>query len=477
MLAVFSLSIYTSALEHTEAIISHSPFRHGNQEDPRAMKTRAMSTSPTGRALAGVGWVLGLLAVVAPAFAGSVYLPIASNETIVDKKLHTELWISNPTGETLEATTLFISTRTDGTVADRNLLAPLRIPPGATFFINNAVPAEASGMLEINADPELVFSSKLVTEDGEASAPGARVPLVSSENLIPGGGVAELLGLARTPAGTVSSVGLINLSQEPATCTARVFTSAGVQMGGTATLPVTPLTHVQFNEALAILGLEDANHVRVEISCDQDFYAYGVVLGREPDETLFIQPSVSGDSSLLAPGLLPPFVEFRAPGNFLVATRGNPYEMFQLPVEPGVSYGSIEIDFDFFLGAFNSNLFHTIFSLRSDGLFCELTIRGDNSRTFFDTPDQSVRATGPWRPGRDFHIHVVYDVVNDVAVLEVSQFGEVSQRLEARANRSLLGALDGSLRLDFSQRKVFDDAFFPLWGSTFSNLQVRAFEQ
>lgn len=451
------------------------------------MTTRATSTSPTGRALLGLGWVLGLLAVATPALAGSVYLPIASNETIGGKQLHTELWISNPTGEVLEVTTLFIPSRTDGTGTDRNLLIPRQIAPGATLFISNTTPAGASGMLEINADPALVFSSELVAEtlppveteagSGNVSAPGARLPLVSSENLIPAGGVAQLQALVRTPAGTVSNVGLINLSQEPARCTARVFTASGGQVGGTAILPLPPLSHAQFNEALAILGLDDASNVRVELSCDQEFYAYGVVLGEEPQETLFIQPSVSGDSSLLAPGLLPPFVEFRVPGNFLVANRANSYELFQLPVERGVAYGFIEIDFDFFLGGFNTHLFHTIFSLRSGGLYCELTIRGDNSRTFFDTPDQSVRATGPWRPGRDFHVHVVYDVVENTAVLEVSEFDEVVQRLEARANRSLLGAVDGSLRLDFSQRKVFDDAFFPLWGSTFSNLEVRVFEQ
>lgn len=453
------------------------------------MKARATSTSSTGRALTGLGWVLGLLAVATPALAGSVYLPIASNETLGDRQLHTELWISNPTGEVLQVTTLFIPSRTDGTGTDRNVLIPLEIAPGATLFISNTTPTGASGMLEINADPALVFSSELVAEtvppaepdpeaeSGNVSAPGARLPLVSSENLIPAGGVAQLQALARTSSGTVSSVGLINLSQEAARCTARVFTAAGGQVGGTAVLPMPPLSHVQFNEALGILGLSDARNVRVELSCDQEFYAYGVVLGKEPEETLFIQPSVSGESSLLAPGLLPPFVEFRAPGNFLVATRANSYEIFQLPVERGVAYGSIEIDFDFFLGAFNTHLFHTIFSLRSGGLYCELTIRGDNSRTFFDTPDQSVRATGPWRPGRDFHIRVIYDVVDNSAVLEVSEFDQVVQRLEARANRSLLGAIDGSLRLDFSQRKVFDDAFFPLWGSTFSNLQVRVFER
>lgn len=418
------------------------------------------------------------LATAPPALAGTVYLPLATNEAQDGRALHTEIWISNPTSEPLQVTMLYLSDRQDGTTAgDRNTLNPLIIGPRATFFINNAVPSGESGMLEINADPELVFSAKLVSVNGGPGETGAHIPIVSSENLIPAGDTAQILALERTPAGTFSNVGLINLSEEPASCTAQVFTGAGIQVGGTAVLPLAPLSTSQFPEALAILGLSQANNVRVELSCDQDFYAYGVVIGQEPEETLFLQPSVSGDSSLLAPGLLPPFVELTQPGNFLVATRNNPYRVFQLPVAPGVAYRSLEIDFDFFLGAFNTNLFHTVFSLRSSGLFCEMTIRGDNSRTFFDTPDQSVRAGGPWRPGGNYHIHVLYDVVEDVALLEVSQNGNLVQRLEARANRLTLGALDGSLRLDFSQQKVFDDAFFPLWGSRFSNLQVRVFEE
>jgi len=423
------------------------------------------------------GLFVGLLAFAPPALAGTVYLPIAVDETVGDKSVHTELWISNPTDEVHEITTLFLPSRTDGTVEDRNLLIPIQIQPGTTIFVDNVVPSGASGMLEINADPELVFSSKLVMDNGDGHRTGARVPLLSSENLIPAEGTAQLLALARTSAGTLSNVGLINLAEEPARCTARVFTGSGSPVGGTAELSLPPLSQVQFLEALALLGLEDVNNVRVELSCDQDFYAYAVVLGREPDETLFVQPSVSGDSELLAPGLLPPFVELTAPGDFLRATRGNPYRLFQIPVERGVPYRSIEIDFDFFLGGFNTNLFHTVFSLRSGGLFCELALRGDNRRTFFDTPDESARATGPWRPGSTYHIHVVYDVVEDHAVLEVSEFGQVVLTMEAGANRTVLGAVDGSLRLDFSQQKVFDDAFFPLWGSTFSNLRVRVFEQ
>jgi len=432
----------------------------------------------SGTFLLAASILVGLLASALPVRAGTVYLPLATNVSVDERALRTEIWISNPTDESHQVTFLFLSDRQDGTTAgDRNALNPLIIRPGATFFINNSVPSGESGMLEINADPELVFSAKLISINGGPGETGAHVPVVSSENLIPAGGTAQILALERTPDGTVSNVGLINFSEAPATCTARVFTGAGIAVGGTAVLSLEPLSTAQFTEVLELLGLNQATNVRVELSCDQDFYAYGVVLGHEPEETLFLQPSMSGDSSLLAPGLLPPFVELTQPGTFLAANRNNSYRAFQIPVEPGVAYGSIEIDFDFFLGGFNSSLFHTVFSLRSSGLYCELTIRGDNSRTFFDTPDQSVRAGGPWRSGGNYHIHVIYDVVEDLAVLEVSQNGNVVQRLEARANRFALGALDGSLRLDFSQAKVFDDAFFPLWGSRFSNLEVRAFEQ
>lgn len=422
--------------------------------------------------------LLTLLLAAVPAFAGTLYIPVASSQVVDDRNLQTQLFVSNPTDETLEFTTFFIASGSNGTLGDRNLLTPQQVAPGRTMFVQNAAPSGETGMLEVNSDAGLVFSAKLLQFDQSGELSGARLPLVGSQNLLAAGDVAQLLALERTQGGrTLSNVGVINLSQEASTCTAEVFTSAGTQVGGTAILPMSALGHVQFDEALALIGLQAANTIRVEISCDREFYAYATILARDPEETLFVQPSNRGDSALLAPGLLPPFVEFNRAGVFHNATQQNPYQLFQVPVEAGVAYDRIEIDFDFFLGGFNTDLFHTVFSLRSGGLFCELTIRGDNRRSFWDTPDQSVRATGPWRPGNTYHVHVTYDISEDLALLEISQNGQVLQVMEARANRPVLGAIDGSLRIDFSQQKVFDNAFFPLWGSRFSNLEITVFEQ
>lgn len=168
-------------------------------------------------------------------------------------------------------------------------------------------------------------------------------------------------------------------------------------------------------------------------------------------------------------------VTLSRPGVFLRADRQDPYRVFELPVERGAAYRSIEVEFDFLFGGYNSPLFHTVASLRGDGIVFALTLRGDRGRTLFDLPGNGTQAgKGPWRSGSRYHVRVQVDVEENRAVLEVSQGGRLVQRLQGKAGRRRLGAYGGKpLRLDFSQQKAYDDAFYPLWGSTYSDLQVR----
>lgn len=440
-----------------------------------AMNT-LMNTLSLRPALAGLVGAALCLAVAGPVLAGAVYVPVASDEAVGGRIYTTRVWVSNPTADVLQFRTLFIASLADGTIDDRTVRPFQQVPPGATLLLEDVVPLDAAGMLEIDADTDLVFSSELVPKVGEVELPSARVPLVSADNLLPAGQVAQLQGLQRTTAGTVSNVGIVNLGTEATSCSARVYRPGGARVGGTAILTVPPVSHQQFDEALGLLGLQDVHNIRIEISCDQSFYAYATVYGADPEQTLFIQPSVNASPDLRAPGVPLPFTEFHQPGTFLAASVADPYRAFQLPIEPNQLLSRIEVEFDFFLGRFNTDLFHTVTSLRSDGLFFEVAIRGDNSRTFWDTPGQSAREGGPWRAGGSYHIKMSYDVLEDTAMLEVFERGQLVQTLEAQANRPLLGPLDGSLRLDFSQRKVVDNAFFPLWGSRFSNLAVKMFE-
>lgn len=169
-------------------------------------------------------------------------------------------------------------------------------------------------------------------------------------------------------------------------------------------------------------------------------------------------------------------VVFQRRGVFLDATRAHPYAAFELPVERGVSYRRIEVDFDLDLGPFHSNLFHGIHTLRGDRLYYSLLVRADNRRTIVDLgrDTRSIKRTGPWRPGGRYHLRVVFDVDRRRVEVEIRQGGSVLQRLSGEIRRLDLRARRKPLLLEFSQRKVQDNAFFPLWGSRFSNLRVVA---
>lgn len=169
-------------------------------------------------------------------------------------------------------------------------------------------------------------------------------------------------------------------------------------------------------------------------------------------------------------------VVFQRRGVFLDATRAHPYVAFELPVESGARYRRIEVDFDLDLGPFHSNLFHGIHTFRGDRLYYSLLFRGDNRRTIVDlgrdTP--SIKQTGPWRPHGRYHLSVVFDIERRRIELEIRQGGTVRQRVTGEIRRLDLRARRRPLLLEFSQRKVQENAFFPLWGSRYSNLRVVA---
>lgn len=184
----------------------------------------------------------------------------------------------------------------------------------------------------------------------------------------------------------------------------------------------------------------------------------------------------------LPPELLPQLpgaagepVVYRQPGTFHVATRARPYRLIELPVPSGARYRRAHVEFDFYLARFHSRLFHTVTTLRGDGLFYSLALRGGNRKTIFELGGGGdARKAGPWREGGYYHLEIDYDVGAGTARLVVRQAGKVMQRLEAPVRRgALAGGRGKPLRLDFSQRRVNENAFFPLWGSRFSNLVVR----
>lgn len=414
--------------------------------------------------------------------AGTLYLPVAKNQQMHGNTYQTQLWVSNPSDQPGTFSTFFIPSLVDGTVGDRQSQG-ISVAPGTTFYLSNVTMQGTSGMLEIEADPQLVFESELQPVDGDIRGAGARMPLVSSENLISGGTTAHIQGLERTDGGTVTNVGFLNLTREPNSCKVNVVKADGQQIGGTVVLNFLPLSHYEFPEALSILGLAAAQHVRLDATCTGDFFVYATILGSDPDETLFVGPSVSADSQLDPPAPPAEAVTMEKKGTFFQPRTGSSELIVELPLEPGVSYKEVIVDFDLFVDRFQGNLFHGIVGMsqpNGEGLYYGMFVRGDRRKTTFDLGKGQGfgnTSTNIWQEKTSYHLHFDYDVDAGLLNFKNSQGSTVLEEFNLQINSFQIIDDGIKVRLVFGLRKVFDGAYYPPIGWRFSNLVVKAFPE
>lgn len=256
-----------------------------------------------------------LAATVEPLAAAKLYVPVATNEPFAGRVYKTRLWVSNPTDATSELRLRFISAGTDG--RQGALGGPIRVAPRSSVLVDGLVPNGQSGAIEIEADAGLFFYSELTPVIGKQRRSAARVPVVSADNLVPGGELSQLQGLVRdTGVGTVTNVGILSLSDTENDCSAAVFRSNGDPVGGTVGFTLPPLGNLEFDRALALIGLGSVDGIRVDFTCERDYYPYATIFGGDPEETLFIGPSQSSDDGIGSGSTTQPPPPPRASGSF-----------------------------------------------------------------------------------------------------------------------------------------------------------------
>lgn len=433
--------------------------------------------------------VLGLgmlLAVATAAKAGEVYVPYASNEANAGVTYKTKVWVTNTGEAERRVTTKFIEVGTDGTTAQSG--TPLTIPGGGTLLLTNVVPAGKSGLLEIEGAPQVVVNARLEAITNGAVLSSANVPVIAPENVLAAGGVAHIQGLERSSQRrTGTDFGLANLSTAIAQCSVKAFRSNGTQIQQTAILALPALSVFHFPEVFDILAEGDISDARFEASCDQQFFAYGSVRKSTGDGSVFITPSAALDGEVVGgdgggspiPGNA---VVFKVDGTFLDAKNGNSYMAYNLPLEPGVSYKKVTVEFDMYLNRWQTDLFHGINSLRrvsqdrsQRALYYGIQLRGDNSKTILDLGhEEFARNDGPWRERSNYKLEITYDLETEKVVLRAFQGGRAVYQLSGPALSFDLSNNGGKVQIDFGMTKVADHAYFPPVGWKFSNLKVVA---
>jgi hypothetical protein len=418
-----------------------------------------------------------LLAAAGSAAAATHYLPLAVSQTTNGKQLRSLLWITNGGSQPAEVRVRFIPTMTDGAAAVGQGVQVVQVQPGASVPV--AAAGGGVGMLEVSASAgQLDFAGELNTFAGNGQRRSAAgMPLVGAGDVVPAGGTVRLLALERQPGAAETDLGLLNLGSEEGSCTIHAFRVDGSRIRSAATVWMPALGHREFLDAFGILGEGGLDGARFDVTCDQPFWAYAVVQGLAPDSTQFVVPAAhlaDGLADAVAdPGLL-------RQGTFFTATEAEGELRIRLPLDAGVAYRSVEVEVDFALGNLPTIYYTSTLQVRRNGkggpLYWAHTIRGgDRMKSVLDMGAEKIYGgkNGIWQEQASHRLLARYDTVAKTLVFEVRRGGALVERLQAPAAHLDLRHGGEGIDLVFGQAKVFTNAFYPPFGSRFSNLRVK----
>jgi len=444
-----------------------------------------------------------LALAAAPAVAGPVYLPAAIHETDGAYSRATELWVTNPDTVIQGFIVRYLAAVSDGTVRTAgDEQGPYYLAPGESKRFTDLVPANWRGMLELDGATVLQFSGALtVRNQNGTKVAEAEVPVLDQTELSAAGAKIYLQGLERAGSTLTSNLGLVNLAQAAANCTVTIRQKDGLLVVQNVPIDLPALSSVQFDDALAILGLTSAAEgARSEVSCNQTFWAYISTYNDQTGEAEFIEGSATiAGSSLVepvgpAPGPDPdPDPDPNPPpGNATVFTRSGEIVRYptnnngvhnyrvNMPFGGSRTFRKVVVDFDFHVGGWdrsNSSGFHCVFWLNNGqswaNLFGYVNLRGTRGLTVFQVNAtgggwQETNQGGSPQPGNNYHMHYEYDLDEDTVFYRITHAGGGTVSTKAYNIRGTTFSTN-SFFIEFGyQQAEGPEAYTPGW--TFSDL-------
>jgi hypothetical protein len=313
------------------------------------------------------------------------------------------------------------------------------------------------------------------------------VPPISSTNLIRAGQTADLQGLERSETGPRTNLGIVNLGHRATQCTIRASRLNGAPLGDGATVTLQPLSLRRFEDALATLGAGAIADARVAVSCADPFWTFAEILGAAVPSAVLVTPTVSLDSSLAPPGTTPPPagspVVVERSGDFFVPVPGASALDVPIPLAAGQAYRRAIIELDMRTNTF-APVFDSIVGLVRPGtsienriLYFGFHIRGRRSRTFIDLGvpvlEPAIRADYRWTEQTLYRVRIVYDVQARTITLQALQNGQVVHTATGGIFNLDLSDNGNGMVLKFGLPGIADNAYFPPFNWTFSNLRAQ----
>lgn len=441
--------------------------------------------------------LLLLAGPAAPALAGSVYVPLATDQTVQDVRFRTQVWATNTDVSLRQFTAFFIPADTDGTDRPENWGTSTVVSAGATMLLGTIANSGETGMLEISGAPHIVVSARLVPTQGGVTGLGASIPVIGSANQFAADATAHLQGWVRS-GDVVSDFGVVNLGRASASCSIDVFRSDGSQIQSTAIINMPPLSHRQFDDALGLLGEPAITAVRSETTCDQPFYVYVRTYDRTSGELHFSLPSLKlADSTLAPPGTDPP-EPVPEPvscqnGALCYSYLAEPYiprrsaqnHKIFIAVPPG-SYRSVRLQLDVVHGGWRnpSSGLHNILWLARDSnfdLIGYVNLLGPNKNKLHFRHGMGLSAGDKPKivknlvttPGETYHFDYLWDAGADRIELVVTHDGEEVGRIVTEPNARRLSIGNGNrIEVAFSFEAGLNPNEPPTYGWEYKNLKL-----
>jgi len=418
-----------------------------------------------------------LLAGMAPAIAGEIYVPYASNRSLNGTTYQTKVWITNTGVAARQFKVRYINENVDGTQgADTG--TELSVPGGGTLLLGSVAPSGSHGMVEISGAPQLVVNARLDAIGGNGSiVSSTNVPVVSGGNVIKANATAHIQGIELTSRGTMSDLGLLNLSNAAGQCTVKAYRSNATQISQTAVLPMLPLSMLHFENAMAALGESSVSDARFEVTCTKQFFPFAIVFEPGGPETNFVTSSYALDTDVVSGVGATGAVIVESPGLFFHAKLGDSFKQIDIPLVDGTQYKKATVEFDLYVDKFPNGIFAGVTSLRRTDktLYYGLIIRGGRSKAILDmgVDDDIVDGnSGPWKQRTNYHLVFEYDIVSARLTFKTIREGSLVETLSGPINHHDLSNNGKIMRVDFGMSGVADGAYFPPIGWRYSNLKV-----
>lgn len=440
-----------------------------------------------------------VLCSVAPALAGSVYVPAATDHVVDGVRYQTQVWITNSDTTLRQYTTHFIPTGNDGTDRIPNWGDTSSVQAGRTVLLASVASPGQMGMLEVSSAPQIVVSARMVgTRDGVTGL-GAAMPVISSTNMFAANAVAHNQGWVRS-GDLRSDFGLVNLGSQDATCSISVFRTDGSQIQSTAVISLRPLTQRQFDDALNILGVSAISAVRSETTCDQPFYPYLRTFDRTTGDVFINLPTHTiGESTLNPPGTQGPepsctdpgVLCYSKPGTFFTPRPGNDYRRETWNVPAG-NYTKLRMRVDIVHGGWTppSSGLHLAFWLARDGRhrdlygFAGFKGPGSNTLLFRHGIDLVAGAKPKFTrnfqamPGQTYKIDFVYNTSPRTLSMKLMDANNnVIHEIVDRPNVNTINLGQGEpITADFSNVLGANPSEPPSYGWQYRNLVMELFD-